>query len=119
MQTEKTPIEQMIDIFTEATGLPWPKHFGGDKPEKWLDPLKAISQATGDTPEMRERAIIEAVKECRNRDILISSPNSIMSTALHLISQWTKAGNGRNNPTEGEFVAYRNRAISLGYNVKW
>ena len=117
-EAESTPIERMIEVFTGGTGIPWPKHWNGDKPEKWLDPLKAISEATGDNEALRHRAIREAIDKCRNEDILIAAPSSILSMALHIIAKW-KITNRSNEPTEADFLAYRNKLIAMGCNVLW
>ena len=115
---ELSPIEELIEIFSKATGMPWPKRWDGDTPEKWIEPMKAISEAAYGDIDMRERAIREAVKEARNRNILVSSPKSILSTALHLISQWTAASD-KLQPTQAEFEAYRNKLIGMGARVLW
>lgn len=115
---EQKPIYRMLDTFTEATGLPWPQKWSDEKIEKWIHPLKAISDATGDNEDLRRRAIREAVQKCRDEDILIASPSSILSMALHIIAKW-KIANRSNEPTEADFKAYRNKLLAMGANVVW
>lgn len=115
---EQKPIYRMLDAFTEATGLPWPQKWTDEKVEKWIHPLKAISDATGDNEDLRRRAIREAVQKCRDEDILIASPSSILSMALHIIAKW-KIVNRANEPTEADFVAYRSKLLAMGANVLW
>ena len=102
----------IIDVFCEATNLKRPESWGG-KEEKWLVPMRTITDAAGD---QSERAVREAVKHCRKNNILIASPASIEAAALHMVANW-RSNVESNEPTQADFDAYRRRVVGLGYNV--
>jgi hypothetical protein len=113
--TERSPGEQLMDLFIEHTGVSWPQE--KDIVPKWLEPLKAISERANGDLYQREQAIIEAIAKCQNDGRLVATPRSIESTALQLLRTWQSFK--RHDPTEQEFINYRNRVKALGYTVIW
>ena len=74
MTNNDNPLQTLLDSFTAASGIQWPEKIHDGNADKWVYPLKEISDYAKDDPELRLRAIREAVRECRQRDIIIANP---------------------------------------------